>query len=65
MPAAITGLVMRELNIALVPYRLVFVLNTIHDGTWQILDEPATRKYGENTPFKCGRVRRKLQSERL
>jgi hypothetical protein len=43
MPAATKGLVMRELNIALVPYRLVFALNTIHDGTWWILDKSATR----------------------
>jgi hypothetical protein len=45
MPAATTGLVMRELDIALIPYRLVFALNTIHHRTWRILDMP-----GKPTP---------------
>jgi hypothetical protein len=44
MPAATAGWVKRELNIALVPLPVgVCVGNTIHDGTWRILDESATR----------------------
>jgi hypothetical protein len=55
---------MRELNIAFFPYRLVFVLNTIHDGTWWILEKPRDPQIWGNTPFNC-RFRRKLQSEYL
>jgi hypothetical protein len=49
MPAATTGLMMRELNIASFPYRLVFSLNTIHDGTWQILGKPGYRLRRQET----------------
>jgi hypothetical protein len=48
MPAATTGLVMRELNIALVPYRLVFALGTpFMAALGRFLVSPGNPKYWE------------------
>src|SRR5258705_5560532 len=56
MPAATTGLVMRELNIGSVPYRLVFA-TPFMTALGRFLISRGNPKYRENGLFNCARFR--------